>query len=49
MTDTPELGSQVTVLRVFTDAAGDFGNLLGVVDAATVPTPRRQALATELG
>jgi predicted PhzF superfamily epimerase YddE/YHI9 len=26
----------VTVLRVFTDSAGNFGNPLGVVDAATV-------------
>jgi predicted PhzF superfamily epimerase YddE/YHI9 len=49
MTDMTALGIEVAVLRVFTDAAGDFGNLLGVVDAAAVPTPRRQALATELG
>ena len=27
----------VTVLRVFTDSKGDFGNPLGVVDAASVP------------
>ncbi len=43
------MGIDVTVLRVFTDTAGDFGNPLGVVDAATVPASRRQALATELG
>jgi predicted PhzF superfamily epimerase YddE/YHI9 len=43
------MGVDVAVLRVFTDAAGDFGNLLGVVDAATVPTDRRQAVATQLG
>lgn len=39
----------VAVLRVFTDAAGDFGNPLGVVDAATVPADERQRIATELG
>lgn len=39
----------IAVLRVFTDAAGDFGNPLGVVDAAAVPPTQRQALATELG
>jgi predicted PhzF superfamily epimerase YddE/YHI9 len=39
----------VTVLRVFTDAAGNFGNPLGVVDASTVDVPQRQRLATQLG
>ena len=39
----------VTVLRVFTDADGNFGNPLGVVDAAVVPAGARQRLATELG
>ncbi|MCV7213967.1 PhzF family phenazine biosynthesis protein [Mycobacterium crocinum] len=39
----------VTVLRVFTDAGGNFGNPLGVVDAATVPAGERQRIATELG
>lgn len=39
----------VTVLRVFTDAFGKFGNPLGVVDAATVPAAERQRIATELG
>lgn len=39
----------VSVLRVFTDADGNFGNPLGVVDAATVPAADRQRLATELG
>lgn len=43
------MGIDVTVLRVFTDTAGDFGNPLGVVDAAAVPASRRQALAAELG
>jgi predicted PhzF superfamily epimerase YddE/YHI9 len=43
------MGIEVTVLRVFTDADGNFGNPLGVVDASTVPPHDRQRLATELG
>ena len=39
----------VTVLRVFTDSDDNFGNPLGVVDAATVPATDRQRIATELG
>ncbi|CAN3128498.1 PhzF family phenazine biosynthesis protein [Mycobacterium sp. smrl_JER01] len=39
----------VTVLRVFTDQDGRFGNPLGVVDAATVDAGDRQRIATELG
>jgi predicted PhzF superfamily epimerase YddE/YHI9 len=39
----------VTVLRVFTDAEGNFGNPLGVVDAATVERDRHQRIAAELG
>jgi predicted PhzF superfamily epimerase YddE/YHI9 len=39
----------VTVLRVFTDPAGNFGNPLGVVDAATVEPAQHQRLATQLG
>ncbi|WP_055401672.1 MULTISPECIES: PhzF family phenazine biosynthesis protein [unclassified Mycobacterium] len=39
----------VTVLRVFTDAEGNFGNPLGVVDAAQVQPADRQRLATQLG
>jgi predicted PhzF superfamily epimerase YddE/YHI9 len=39
----------VTVLRVFTDAHGKFGNPLGVVDASTVDLADRQRIATELG
>jgi predicted PhzF superfamily epimerase YddE/YHI9 len=38
-----------TVLRVFTDTAGHFGNPLGVVDAATVEPQQHQQIATELG
>ncbi|HPX35305.1 MAG TPA: PhzF family phenazine biosynthesis protein [Mycobacterium sp.] len=43
------MGIDVTVLRVFTDADGNFGNPLGVVDAATAPPADRQRIATELG
>jgi predicted PhzF superfamily epimerase YddE/YHI9 len=39
----------VTVLRVFTDPDGNFGNPLGVVDADQVNPNDRQRLATELG
>lgn len=39
----------VTVLRVFTDQDGRFGNPLGVVDAAQVNPADRQRIATELG
>lgn len=39
----------VTVLRVFTDAHGNFGNQLGIVDAATLDLPERPRLAAELG
>lgn len=39
----------VTVLRVFTDQEGRFGNPLGVVDAATVNPADRQRIAAELG
>jgi predicted PhzF superfamily epimerase YddE/YHI9 len=43
------MGIDVTVLRVFTDADGNFGNPLGVVDAARVAPRDRQRLATQLG
>ncbi|BBY00118.1 PhzF family phenazine biosynthesis protein [Mycobacterium seoulense] len=39
----------VTVLRVFTDPDGNFGNPLGVVDARQVGPADRQRLATQLG
>ena len=39
----------VTVLRVFTDAEGNYGNPLGVVDASTVDPGGRQRIATQLG
>lgn len=39
----------VTVLRVFTDVDGKFGNPLGVVDASTMDPSDRQRIATELG
>jgi predicted PhzF superfamily epimerase YddE/YHI9 len=40
---------EVTVLRVFTDEEGNFGNPLGVVDARMVNPSDRQRIATELG
>ena len=40
---------QVAVVRVFTDAAGAYGNPLGIVSAQTVPPAQRQGLATRLG
>ena len=43
------MGIDVTVLRVFTDAAGNFGNPLGVVDGAAVAPADRQRVAAELG
>lgn len=39
----------VTLLRVFTDSEGNFGNPLAVVDAGTVQPRDRQPLATQLG
>lgn len=39
----------VTVLRVFTDSNGRFGNLLGVIDSAAVPESDRQRIAAQLG
>ncbi|HTZ13048.1 MAG TPA: PhzF family phenazine biosynthesis protein [Mycobacterium sp.] len=42
------MGFDVTVLRVFTDAAGNFGNPLGVVDASTVDVEWHQRIAAQL-
>lgn len=39
----------VQVLRVFTDPDGNYGNPLGVVDAAAVDPGDRQRIARELG
>jgi len=39
----------VTVLRVFTDQDGNFGNPLGVVEANQVQPGDRQRIATQLG
>jgi predicted PhzF superfamily epimerase YddE/YHI9 len=39
----------VTVLRVFTDQDGNFGNPLGVVDASQAAPGERQRIATQLG
>jgi predicted PhzF superfamily epimerase YddE/YHI9 len=43
------MGIDVTVLRVFTDSEGNFGNPLGVVDASTVQPRDRQRVAAQLG
>ncbi len=43
------MGTDVSVVRVFTDSDGNFGNRLGVVDASTVAPRDRQPLATQLG
>lgn len=43
------MGIDVTVLRVFSDSDGNFGNPLGVVDAGQVQVADRQRLATQLG
>lgn len=40
---------EVSVVRVFTDEQGLYGNPLGIVDAGTVAESDRQALAAELG
>jgi predicted PhzF superfamily epimerase YddE/YHI9 len=39
----------VTVMRVFTNADGEYGNPLGVVDASLVSPADRQRVAAELG
>lgn len=39
----------VTVLRVFSDPDGKFGNPLGVIDNSTVDPDDRQRIAAELG
>jgi predicted PhzF superfamily epimerase YddE/YHI9 len=43
------MGIDVTTLRVFVDSDGNFGNRLGVIDAAAVQPPDRQQLAAQLG
>jgi predicted PhzF superfamily epimerase YddE/YHI9 len=43
------MGIDVTVLRVFTDQDGRFGNPLGVVDAKQVDPADRQQVAAQLG
>jgi predicted PhzF superfamily epimerase YddE/YHI9 len=43
------MGVDVTVLRVFTDAEGNFGNALGVIDANTAAPADFQRIAAELG
>jgi len=43
------MGTDVAVVRVFTNEEGNFGNPLGIVDASTVTPSDRQRIATELG
>jgi len=43
------MGIDVSVLRVFTDSTGNYGNPLGVVGASLVAPSDRQRVATELG
>jgi predicted PhzF superfamily epimerase YddE/YHI9 len=43
------MATDVTVLRVFTDPGGKFGNPLGVVAAGTVKPSDHQRIATQLG
>ncbi|OZE94883.1 MULTISPECIES: PhzF family phenazine biosynthesis protein [Nocardiaceae] len=43
------MGIDVSVVRVFTDQDGNYGNPLGIVDAQDVPENERQALAHRLG
>jgi predicted PhzF superfamily epimerase YddE/YHI9 len=43
------MATDVSVVRVFTDPKGNFGNPLGVVDASKVAPANRQALASQLG
>ncbi|WP_433565956.1 PhzF family phenazine biosynthesis protein [Nocardia sp. CA-151230] len=42
-------GAQMEVVRVFTDAAGRFGNLLGIVRRSAVENADHQALAARVG
>jgi predicted PhzF superfamily epimerase YddE/YHI9 len=43
------MATEANVLRVFTDAHGKFGNLLGVISAGAVPATDRQRVAAEFG
>jgi predicted PhzF superfamily epimerase YddE/YHI9 len=43
------MGIDVTVLRVFTDSDGNFGNPLGIVETTAVAPEDRQAVAAQLG
>ncbi|MFD6160766.1 PhzF family phenazine biosynthesis protein [Nocardia sp. NPDC060256] len=43
------MGTQLDVVRVFTDSAGRFGNELGIARAADVAEADRQALAAKAG
>ena len=39
----------MNVVRVFTNEAGEFGNLLGIVDGSAVPPDERQRVAAAIG
>ena len=43
------MSTDVTVLRVFTDSEGNYGNPLGVIDAGAVEPADRQRIAAQLG
>ncbi|NMN94099.1 PhzF family phenazine biosynthesis protein [Antrihabitans stalactiti] len=43
------MGVEVNVVRVFTDPTGEFGNILGIIDAAAVPEDQRLSVAKHLG
>ncbi|OCF84869.1 PhzF family phenazine biosynthesis protein [Nocardia brasiliensis] len=43
------MGTQVDVVRVFTDSAGRFGNELGIARAADMAATEHQALAAKAG
>lgn len=51
MHHTRATGNRLTVgvVRVFTTKAGTYGNPLGIVDGARVPTEKRQSVAAEVG
>ncbi|MEU6559163.1 PhzF family phenazine biosynthesis protein [Nocardia nova] len=49
MSEFGSAGTQVEVVRVFTDPAGRFGNPLGIARASTVLDADHQALAARVG
>jgi predicted PhzF superfamily epimerase YddE/YHI9 len=47
--ETSATGITVSVVRVFTNQGGEFGNLLGIVDGKLVPPRKRQRAAAQIG